>query len=57
MPYTWTSIDTRNSIIASLLPTGVAVVGAGFIGSQRNLQAFNKVIASHFSFHRTALIE
>jgi tryptophan-rich sensory protein len=43
MPYIWTTTDTRNAVIATLLPTGVAVVSSGFIGSQRNLQAFSKI--------------
>jgi benzodiazapine receptor len=42
MPYTWTTVDTRNAVLASIVPPGVALISAGFVGSQRNLQSFNK---------------
>jgi len=42
MPYAWSNVDTRNAILSSLLPAGVALVGAGAIGSSRHLHAFNK---------------
>jgi hypothetical protein len=43
MPYYWTQADTRNAILTSLIPGGVALAGFGAIYRDKSTQKWLEV--------------